>query len=59
MIVSLDLGSSEFRSLRYEGNRLIARRIPAVYCVLDDSPGHREWLQAARLPGRAAGDRCW
>lgn len=50
MIVALDVGSSEFRSLRYEGNRLIARRIPAVYCVLDDTSGHREWLKAARLP---------
>ena len=36
MSVALDFGSSEFRTLRRQDNRLIARRIPAVYTALEN-----------------------
>jgi len=49
MTAALDLGSSEFRSLRREGQRLIARRLPALYTVLDDLPTHRKTLEQAHI----------
>ncbi len=48
MSAALDLGSSEFRSLRREDQRLIARRMPAIYTVLDDLPEHRRLLEQTR-----------
>jgi len=50
MMASLDLGSSEFRSLRREEQRLIARRMPAVYTVLEDVPGNRRLLEQSQIP---------
>ncbi|SFJ06997.1 disk-shape morphogenesis protein volactin [Planctomicrobium piriforme] len=50
MTAALDLGSSEFRSLRREDQRLIARRLPAVYTVLDDQPAHRRVLDQSHIP---------
>lgn len=50
MTAALDLGSSEFRSLRREDQRLIARRLPAVYTVVDDVPANRKVLEQSHIP---------
>lgn len=44
MSIGLDLGCTEFRSLRYQGDRLLARSCPAVVLNVDDSPAHRRLL---------------
>lgn len=67
MIAALDLGTSEFRSLWRDGARLIARRLPAVYTVLEDSEPNRRLLDQSQISysttadslvivGEAAGD---
>lgn len=48
MSAALDLGSSEFRSLRRVDDRLIARRLPAVYTMVDDTPANRRVLEQSR-----------
>ena len=48
MSVGLDLGSTEFRSLRDSGKNLIARRCPASYLVLRDTSGHRRLLETTQ-----------
>ena len=50
MTVALDLGSSEFRSLRNTESQLLARRIEAIYTVVSDSPQQRQQLLAANIP---------
>lgn len=50
MIAALDLGCSEFRSLRRDDQRLIARRMPAVYTVVEDLPAHRRALEQSHVP---------
>jgi hypothetical protein len=42
--VGLDLGSTQFRSLRRQGDRLIGRSCAAAYVPLADSPAHRRLL---------------
>ncbi len=49
MSVALDLGSSEFRSLRNTDSQLLARRIDAVYTVLPDSRLQRQRLEASGI----------
>ncbi|WP_437205199.1 hypothetical protein [Planctomicrobium sp. SH664] len=49
MTAGLDLGSSEFRSLRRQDHRLIARRIPAVYTIVDDNPAQRRLLEQSHI----------
>ena len=44
MSVGLDLGTTEFRSLRDSGESLIARRCRTSYLVVRDTPGHRRLL---------------
>lgn len=53
MTAAIDFGSSEFRSLRYQGNHLVARRIPAAYCVLEETPTHRRLLERIGAPHSA------
>ncbi len=48
--IALDLGSTEFRSMRTDGQRLLARRIPAVYCVETNDLSNRRLLDQARIP---------
>lgn len=48
--IALDLGSSEFRSVRTDGQRLLARRVPAVYCVAADDLSNRRLLEQAQIP---------
>lgn len=50
MSVALDLGSSEFRSLRNSESQLLARRIGTSYAVLNDTPSQRALLQKSRVP---------
>ena len=50
MSAALDMGSMEFRSLRRDQNRLIAKRVPARYCVFEDNLHHRALLGQARIP---------
>lgn len=47
--VGLDLGSTEFRSLRFDGERLVGRRVPAYYCVLDNQSTNRKLLDQAGI----------
>ncbi|MEZ5940061.1 MAG: hypothetical protein R3C18_01635 [Planctomycetaceae bacterium] len=49
MTVALDLGSSEFRSLRNTEKQLLARRIEAIYTVVPDSVQQRQQLNAADI----------
>lgn len=55
MIAALDFGSSEFRSLRREDHRLIARRLPAAYTVVEDLPANRKVLEQSHIPYSATG----
>lgn len=50
MTIAIDLGSSEFRSLRKNQERLIARRVPAVYCAVENRTESRDRLEQARIP---------
>ena len=45
MNIALDVGSHEFRSLRIDGGRLVARCCRSAYVVLDDSESTREILK--------------
>lgn len=45
MTIGLDLGSHQFRSMRVDGDRLVARCCPAVYLTLSDTSAHRRLLQ--------------
>lgn len=47
--LGLDIGSTEFRSLWRDGNRLIARQVPAVYCILDDTPVNRRLCEQSLI----------
>lgn len=56
MSIGLDLGCTEFRSLRYHGDRLLSRSCPAVMLVLDDIPKYRRILDRDQAR-YAIGDR--
>lgn len=45
MTIGIDLGSHQFRSIRYADDRLIARSCSAVFTTLTDTPAHRRLLQ--------------
>lgn len=44
MSIGLDLGTTQFRSLRISGNELIGRQCRAVYVALSDTASHRRLL---------------
>ena len=44
MSIGLDLGTTQFRSLRIVGEDLVGRQCRAVYVVLSDTPSHRRLL---------------
>jgi|GEM_PF-2876420 len=50
MTAALDLASGEFRSLRREGQRLIARRLTAAYTILEDTVSTRRLLDNGKFP---------
>lgn len=57
MSVGLDLGTTEFRSIRDSGGDLIARRCRTAYLVLKDNPGHRRLLASTQAHfGTCGGD---
>jgi hypothetical protein len=54
--IGLDLGSTQFRSLRYQGDRLVGRTCRAQILSIQDTPAHRRLLdhdgvQYAQSPG--------
>lgn len=56
MSVGLDLGTTEFRSIRDSGGDLVARRCRAAYLVMKDTPGHRRLLEHAQARHGICGD---
>lgn len=56
MSVGLDLGTTEFRSIRDSGGDLIARRCPTLYLVTKDTPGHRRLLERTQARHAVCGD---
>lgn len=50
MTIALDLGASQFRTLRRIEGRLVARTVDALYAVLADTPAHRRLLDHAGIP---------
>lgn len=50
MSLGLDLGSSQFRSLRRQGQRLIGRACQAVYSVVQDNPARRTLFAERGVP---------
>lgn len=56
MSVGLDLGTTEFRSLRDSGESLIARRCRTSYLVVRDTPGHRRLLASTQARHGTCGD---
>lgn len=56
MSIGLDLGTTEFRSLRISGDELLARRCRTAYFVLRDTPGHRRLLEHAEIRHATCGD---
>ena len=56
MSVGLDLGTTEFRSIRDSGGDLMARRCRASYLVMRDTPGHRRLLESTQIRHGICGD---
>lgn len=56
MSVGLDLGTTEFRSIRDSGGDLVARRCRACYLVVKDTPGHRRLLDHTQARYGTCGD---
>jgi hypothetical protein len=54
--VGLDLGTTEFRSLRDSGGDLVARRCRASYLVVRDTTGHRRLLENTQSRFGVCGD---
>lgn len=50
MTIGLDLGSYRLRSLRREGDQLVARSTHSFYSVLPDTDAHRALMQQAQIP---------
>lgn len=50
MSVALDVGTHELKSLRYDAERLAARRCRAAFCVIDDTEPHRNVLRQLDFP---------
>lgn len=56
MSVGLDLGTTEFRSIRDSADELIARRCRAVYLVVRNTPGHRRLIESTQARHAICGD---
>jgi len=54
--IGLDLGTTQFRSLRVAGNELIGRQCRAVYVVLSDTVSHRRLLEQSGAKFASCGD---
>lgn len=56
MSVGLDLGTTEFRSIRDSGGELISRSCQTQYLVVKDTPGHRRLLEHTHARHAMCGD---
>ncbi|MDB5342330.1 MAG: hypothetical protein JWP89_707 [Schlesneria sp.] len=56
MSVGLDLGTTEFRSIRDSGGELISRSCQAQYLVVKETPGHRRLLENTHARHATCGD---
>jgi hypothetical protein len=54
--VGLDLGATEFRSIRDSGGDLMARRCCASYLVIKNTPGHRRLIESIQARHGTCGD---
>ena len=52
MSIGLDLGSTQFRSLRRQGRRLVVRACPCVMTCIADTPAHRLMIERDGPPSR-------
>ncbi|MDP1798646.1 MAG: hypothetical protein Q8K78_14225 [Planctomycetaceae bacterium] len=50
MSIGLDLGTTQFRSLRRHGQRLIGRQCPCAYALIADTPTNRLMIERDDLP---------
>ncbi|MBI1345249.1 hypothetical protein GC163_03080 [bacterium] len=55
MSIGLDLGCTEFRSLRYQGEQLLSRSCPAVMLEVADTATHRRLLERDSVPYAISG----
>ncbi len=56
MSIGLDLGTTQFRSLRIVGDELIGRQCRAVYVVLSDTTSHRRLLEQSGAKFASCGE---
>lgn len=50
MSIGLDLGSTQFRSLRRHGQRLVGRNCPCAYVMIADTATNRRMIERDELP---------
>lgn len=50
MSISLDVGTDTLKSLRRQGNQLIAKKCRGLFSVMDDSENRRELLDNLKIP---------
>lgn len=58
MSIGLDLGTSRFRALRRDGERLLARQLPTAYTALEGTQAQSRLLSQARIVPTHADDAC-
>jgi hypothetical protein len=58
MHLGLDLGSSRFRALRRDGDRLLGRQVPTAYTALEGTPAQIRLLNQARIIPIRVDDAC-
>ncbi len=56
MSIGLDLGTTQFRSLRLLDNEIVGRRCRAVYVALSNTAGHRRLLEQSGAKFASCGD---
>lgn len=50
MSISLDVGIDSIKTMRREGNQLVAKRCRSLYAVIADSPSRRDALEKLEIP---------
>lgn len=58
MPLGLDLGTSRFRALRRDGERLLARQVPTAYAAIEGTPAQSRLLSQARITPIHVDDAC-
>ncbi|MCA9041044.1 MAG: hypothetical protein KDA65_11900 [Planctomycetaceae bacterium] len=56
MSISLDVGTDTLKSLRRQGNQLIAKKCRGLFSVMDDSGRRRDLLENLKIPYSSAED---